>query len=159
MFYVTLADNLKNLLDGVLLFVVAGVLFKQNPLMIAICAVSYACFGAVFLYGDILARRMFGSVHSKSLMMFIKLFFVLLILIPGIVAAVVLMMAFESSLLMAVGFGGWALFAAFILFTLSLGGARQFGDGWLTTTDMLHKKTGIGGALFCLTGKRSSCRI
>jgi hypothetical protein len=121
LFYVTLADNIKNLLDGVLLFVIAGVLFKENPLMIVLCTLSYACFGAVFLYGDILARRVFGGVLSKSLLMFIELFFVLLILIPGIVAAVVLMIAFESPLLMAVGFGGWALFAAFLLFTLSLG--------------------------------------
>ncbi len=121
LFYATLADNIKNLLDGILLFVIAGVLFKANPLLVAMCALSYALFGAVFLYGDVLARRMFGNVHSKSLMMFIKLFFTLLILVPGIVAAVVVMIAFESTLLMVAAFGGWALFAAFLLFTLSLG--------------------------------------
>lgn len=121
LFFATLADLIKNLLDGILLFALAGVLFKADPLLAALCALSYASFGAVFLYGDVLARRLFGRVHSKSLMIFIKLFFTLLILIPGIVAAAVIGFSFDSTLLMVAAFGGWALFAAFILFILSLG--------------------------------------
>lgn len=120
LFYATLSDNIKNLLDGILLFAIAGILFKADPVLVVLCMLSYASFGAVFLYGDVLARRMFGGVHSKGLMMFIKLFFTLLILVPGIVGVIVIGMAFESTMLMIAAFGGWALFAAFVLFTLSL---------------------------------------
>ncbi len=119
LFYATLAENIKNLLDGTLLFVLAGILFHANITIILACIVSYTMFGAVFLYGDVLSRRLFGAVHSKTMQIFLKLFFVLLLLVPGIVAVVFVGILTENTLLMILTFGGWGLIAAVTLFMLS----------------------------------------
>jgi len=121
LFFATLAEHLKNMLDGALLFIISGILFKAEWYMIIACIFSYVMFGAVFQYGDVLARRIFGGVHGKSLMMFLKLFFVLLILVPGIAAVVVVGILFQSTLLMILAFGGWGMIAAVSMFFLSLG--------------------------------------
>ncbi len=121
LFFATLAEHLKNMLDGSLLFIIAGVLFRAEWYMVLACIFSYAMFGAVFQYGDVLARRIFGGVHVKALMMFLKLFFVLLILVPGIVAVIFVGILFPSTLLMILAFGGWGMVAAVSLFFLSLG--------------------------------------
>ena len=125
LFYATLADHLKNLLDGALLFGIAGVLFHAGPAAILACIFSYVCFGAVFLYGDVLARRIFGAVHAKTLMMFLKLLLTLLILVPGIVLVVIVAILTKESLFLFFAFGGWALFAAGVLFLLSQGILNQ----------------------------------
>jgi len=119
LFYATLTENMKNFLDGSLLFILSGILFKSDIATIIGCILSYTMFGAVFLYGDVLSRRIFGSIHSKTLQIFIKLFFILLILIPGIVAVVAVGMMTESPFLMILAFGGWAFIAAVTMFMLS----------------------------------------
>jgi len=121
LFFATLAEHVKNLLDGTLMFVIAGILFKSSPVLVIACIFSYVMFGAVFLYGDVLARRIFGGVHAKSLMMFLKMFLTVLILIPGIVFVVIASILTSNSLWMVVAFGGWGLVAAGLLFVLSQG--------------------------------------
>lgn len=121
MFYATLSDNLKNLLDGTVLFVTAGILFKGSILDIIICIISYTMFGAVFLYGDILSRRLFGGVHSKGLQIILKLLLTLFILLPGIAGAITIAVIFENTFFVLLAFGGWASIAAFTLFFFSLG--------------------------------------
>ncbi len=121
LFFATLTEHIKNLLDGTILFLLAGVLFKANAVMVAGCIFSYMMFGAVFLYGDVLARRLFGGVHAKGLMIFLKLIFILLVLVPGIGAVVAVGILTESTILMVLAFGGWACIAAVTMFMFSLG--------------------------------------
>jgi hypothetical protein len=121
LFFATMAEHIKNLLDGTILFVLAGFLFKADVATVLGCIVSYMMFGAVFLYGDVLARRLFGAVHAKGLMVFLKLIFIMLILVPGIGAVVVVGMLTGSTILMVLAFGGWAFIAAVTMFMLSLG--------------------------------------
>lgn len=87
-FYATLSDNLKNFTDGLVLFIAAGIMFKADPLTIVLSALAYGSFGAVYVYGDVLSQRLLGPLHSKNLIMFIKLFLNLFILLPGIVVSV-----------------------------------------------------------------------
>ena len=121
LFFATLAEHVKNLLDGTLMFIIAGILFKAGPILIVACIISYVMFGAVFLYGDVLARRIFGGVHAKGLMMFLKLFLTVLILVPGIVFVVIASILTSNTLWMVAAFGGWGLVAAGVLFALSQG--------------------------------------
>ncbi|KEH98011.1 putative ABC exporter domain-containing protein [Clostridium massiliodielmoense] len=85
-FYATLADNIKNFIDGFVLFIVVGIKFKTSPIIIVLCALAYASFGTIYTYIDILARRIF-KIQSKPLESFLKFIFAVLIVAPGIVVS------------------------------------------------------------------------
>lgn len=87
-FFATLAENFKNGIDGLLLFIVAGFMFKADVVTIILCALSYMSFGAVYIYGDVLSRKLFGETHSKNLEIFIKMFLLLFLLAPGLFVSV-----------------------------------------------------------------------
>jgi hypothetical protein len=121
LFYATMTENIKNLIDGMVLFITAGILFKADILQVIICSLSYMMCGAVYLYGDVLSRRLLGNVHGKALQIFAKLFFVIIILLPGIIASVLAVILTESTTMAMAAFGGWAFVAAFGMFLLSMG--------------------------------------
>jgi hypothetical protein len=121
LFFVTASDHIKNLIDGTALFVIAGVLFKGSVPLIIVCIVSYVLLGAVFIYADVMARRLFGSVHSKPLLLFLKLFLTLFIVAPGITAAIIMATVTHLELLAVAAFGLWALVAAGVVFAISAG--------------------------------------
>lgn len=91
-FYATLADHIKNFIDGIVLFIVVGIKFKTSPLIIFLCALAYTSFGAIYIYIDILARRIF-KIESKTLETFFKFIFAILIVAPGISISVYLAIA------------------------------------------------------------------
>ena len=90
LFYATLADLIKYTIDGLALFIVSGIILKSGPIIAILCAVSYASFGAIYTYGDVLSRRFLGSTHSKNLEMFMKMGITLLVVLPGIITFVIL---------------------------------------------------------------------
>jgi hypothetical protein len=90
LFYATLADLIKYTIDGLALFIVSGIIFKSGAVISILCAVSYASFGAIYTYGDVLSRRVLGATHSKNLEMFMKMGITLLVVLPGIITFVVL---------------------------------------------------------------------
>ncbi|HEX9062930.1 MAG TPA: putative ABC exporter domain-containing protein [Clostridia bacterium] len=98
-FFATLADNIKNCVDGFLLFIAAGFMFKVDIITIILCALSYMSIGAVYIYGDVLSRKLFGEAHSKNLEVFIKMFLVLFLLAPGIVVSSVISYMFANTAL------------------------------------------------------------
>ncbi|MCX7773993.1 MAG: putative ABC exporter domain-containing protein [Clostridia bacterium] len=121
LFYTTLSEHVKNLFDASLLFIFAGVLFKASVPVILACIVAYVAFGAVFVYTDVLNRRLFGGIHSKGLLIFIKIIVSILIQIPGGVAAGFVFAATESEVLMICALGAWSLVLAITFFLFSSG--------------------------------------
>lgn len=117
--YATMTEHIKNLFDGILLFVISGVLFKGTVDIILACIMTYVAFGAVFTYTDVLTRRLFGSVHSKGLQIFIKVIACILVEVPGIVFAVLAGILTQSDLLSILALGGWSLILAITFFMLS----------------------------------------
>jgi ABC-type Fe3+ transport system permease subunit len=83
--------------DGLILFIAAGFLFKTSILVIILCALCYMSFGAVYIYGNVLSSRLFGEVHSKNLRVFIKMFMILFVLIPGLVASIAVSIVFANT--------------------------------------------------------------
>jgi hypothetical protein len=74
----------------------------------------------------VLARRLFGSIHSKSLLIFLKLFMTFIIVTPGIVAIVfVAVLVPEGNplleLFITAVFGLWAFVAAVAVFAIASG--------------------------------------
>ncbi|WP_113672437.1 putative ABC exporter domain-containing protein [Vallitalea guaymasensis] len=83
-FFGTLANHLKNFVDGLILFAISGFMFKADIITILLSAITYTTFGALFVYNDVLARRLFGSAHSKVFRLIMKLLIVLVFIVPGI---------------------------------------------------------------------------
>jgi hypothetical protein len=91
LFYATLADLIKYTIDGLVLFIACGIVFKASPVTAILCALAYGSFGAIYTYGDVLSRRVLGGTHSKNLGVFIKMGITLLVVLPGIIASVILL--------------------------------------------------------------------
>ena len=128
LFWVTVGDHIKNLLDGTALFVIAGIvltsmgIYPQFPVLTCIaCIVSYVFLGAVFVYGDIMTRRLLGALHSKPLQLFLKLFLVLFIVAPGIAASIMAGIFLKAEIFSVAAFGLWGLIAAGIVFAIASG--------------------------------------
>lgn len=134
LFWVTASDHIKNLVDGTALFVIAGIsltatkMYASFPVALVLaCICCYVFLGAVFVYTDVLARRLFGGVHSKPLLVFLKLFLTAFIITPGIVAAVIVgqvvnyLAGSMGEFVSVAAFGLWALLAAAGVFTISSG--------------------------------------
>ncbi|MDP4183279.1 MAG: putative ABC exporter domain-containing protein [Bacillota bacterium] len=89
-FFATLAENLKNCIDGFVLFAAVGFVFKSNIIIILLNTVVYATYGAIYTYSDVLTRRLFGSTHGRSFEMLIKMLLVIFIVGPAVAVDVVL---------------------------------------------------------------------
>jgi hypothetical protein len=87
-FYATLAENLKNGVDGLVLFAAAGIVYRFEVITIILCAIAYMTYGAIYIYGDVLTRRIFGATHSRNFEIFMKMFLVAVVMAPGIFIAV-----------------------------------------------------------------------
>lgn len=86
LFYATLADNIKNFIDGLILFIIVGFKFKTEPLIIFLCAITYTTFGSIYTYIDVLSRRIL-KIESKTLESIIKFLFAMFIVAPGVTVA------------------------------------------------------------------------
>ncbi|KEI06228.1 hypothetical protein FDC62_04605 [Clostridium botulinum] len=95
LFYATLADNIKSFIDGLILFIVVGIKFKTEPLIILLCAITYTTFGSIYTYIDVLARRIL-KIESKTLESIIKFLFAIFIVAPGVTVAAYLYMTNEN---------------------------------------------------------------
>jgi hypothetical protein len=93
-FYATLADIIKYSIDGILLFAAAGFMFKAHMSTVLLCALTYATYGAIYTYGDVVFQRFLGKVHSKNLALFLKMILILFIVIPGLILSVIISVVF-----------------------------------------------------------------
>ncbi|MCM0650341.1 putative ABC exporter domain-containing protein [Clostridium swellfunianum] len=82
--YSTVVDNIKNLIDGCIIFIISGILFKANLLLIILNIIAFASIGSLFVYGGVLARRVFGNTNSLVLTSLIRFALLLLIVAPGV---------------------------------------------------------------------------
>lgn len=83
--YSTLVDNIKNLIDGCLIFFITGFLFRSELIFILINILAFTSIGALFVYGGVLTYRILGNTKSLVLISFMRIGLLLLIVIPGLV--------------------------------------------------------------------------
>jgi hypothetical protein len=125
-FYATLAETFKNGIDGLILFIVAGFMFKANIQTILMSAIAYMTFSVIYTYGDVLSRRMFGGVHSKNLIIFFKMFLIIFIIAPEIIISLIFnLFIFKGTALADYSFYGtiigYNLIATFVILLLCKG--------------------------------------
>jgi hypothetical protein len=87
-FYATLAENIKNGVDGLVLFTAVGIVYKFDVVTVILCAIAYMTYGTIYTYGDLLTRRIFGATHGRNFEVFMKMFLVIVVMMPGIVIAI-----------------------------------------------------------------------
>lgn len=119
--YTTLTENIKNLLDGTLLFIIAYFVYDTTVPVILLCIISYTLYGAIYIYADIVSRRLFGSVHSRVMLIFVKLFISLFVVLPGIIIMLILSGITGSELYAVSSITVWNLFVAMCLFLAAKG--------------------------------------
>ena len=88
--YSTAVDNIKNLIDGSIVFIIAGILFKSSLLLIVLNIIAFVAIGSLFIYGGILSRRLLGDGENLILTSLMRVLILILIIAPGIVLLAVL---------------------------------------------------------------------
>ena len=83
-FFSTAVDNVKNLVDGCIIFLPIGILFKSDPIIIILSILGYISVGSLFVYGGVLTQRIVGNSKSMVFVALIRMFLLLLIVIPSI---------------------------------------------------------------------------
>ncbi|MBU3114788.1 putative ABC exporter domain-containing protein [Clostridium lacusfryxellense] len=118
--YVTAVDNFKNIVDGSIVFVITGIFFKSNFLLIILNIIAYASIGSLFIYGGILTRRILGVGNNIMFTALIRIFILVLIIAPAIVLLGVLYSLSSSLIGMLIAYAAFItynlLFSALILF-------------------------------------------
>lgn len=93
-FYATFATIVKSGVDGLVLFAVAGFLYKVDIGIMLLGALVYTTYAAVYTYGDVLFRRVFGTGHSGRLSLLLKMVLILFVVMPGLVISMVCLSVF-----------------------------------------------------------------
>jgi len=121
LFYTTLSEHVKNLFDGTILFILAGIILNGEFSIVLASIFAYVSFGAVYVYTDVLSRRLFGWIHSKGMLIFAKAIAAILIQVPGIIMAVITAIVTHNEFWIIIALGGWSFILASTLFIFSAG--------------------------------------
>ncbi|MDS1003585.1 putative ABC exporter domain-containing protein [Clostridium sporogenes] len=109
-FYATLSNHIKNFVDGFVLFLICGIIFKTNPIVILLATLTYVSFGAIFVYVDLVLRRFFGGNISKVIETTLKFILLIVVVSPGIIISIVLSLRYGGV------FGTMSMYFAMILY-------------------------------------------
>ena len=93
--WATMMSLLKPLVEGALAFGIGGIVAGASPLNILLYILIYFSFGAVFTAVSVAAQRLLGQTINKGLIMLFYMLFLILVLLPGLVAAGVLAFALQ----------------------------------------------------------------
>ena len=84
-FFATALDIIKSFINGLIAFGVATILFKISIIQGIILTFTYTSFSALFLYCELIIRRILGGKVNPIVGTFLRLIFNIIIVIPGIV--------------------------------------------------------------------------
>lgn len=123
-FFSTAVDNVKNLVDGCIIFLPIGILFKSDPVIIILSILGYMSVGSLFVYGGVLTQRIVGNTQSMVIVSLIRMFLLLLIVVPSIVVFIAIGAIFDNTLghyLSYIALMGYTLLFSCIIILLSKG--------------------------------------
>ncbi len=96
-FYATLSTIIKSAVDGIVLFTIAGFLFKSDLGVILLSVAAYTSYASVYVYSDVLFRRIFGVQHAKQLLLLLKMLLTLFVIVPGLIISIVSAFIFRDT--------------------------------------------------------------
>lgn len=98
LFWAGMTTVLKPALDGLVVFSVLCAALRANPLTALACILGYAGFGFLFTAGNVLGRRVLGSVPNRGALMALYMLLILVITAPGLAGSIAVMVALGESL-------------------------------------------------------------
>jgi hypothetical protein len=109
--------------ETVAIFLAAGLIMGESVAMILLCMAVYLLFNFMLVGINYISMRFTGSDISAGLLVLIYFLLVMLIMVPGIVAAVVLAMLFPAFglILPLVALAGWELLVGVFCFYAARG--------------------------------------
>lgn len=114
---------LKVLVESLFVFVPAGVILRESPLIIGMAIVVYTLFSLLLIGVNYLSLRWTGADMSAGILITVYIIAVIVIMLPGLVAAIVVGSVIDGWGVLAglVILAAWQLIAAVICFSLSKG--------------------------------------
>ena len=92
----TLAGVINMFVEGLLIFGLVGIILRIYPLITISVIAAYAALGIVFVYSDLVVRRLFGKIHGNVLRIFFRIFLLFTISVIAVVPAVLTYLFTES---------------------------------------------------------------
>ncbi|MCK5128422.1 MAG: putative ABC exporter domain-containing protein [Clostridiales bacterium] len=99
LWYATAANHLKHLVDGTAIFVPIAILTKLDPVVTLGFILAYAAIGAIYIYADVLSRRVFGKLHKGNIANIFKMLCILFVLSPALVGYIIITSMFPDVIL------------------------------------------------------------
>ena len=91
-------ENIRKIaLEAVAIFIPVGVILSLGPADILFVIIARIGFGVLFMAGNFLVERLFGSVSSKVLILIFYFMALILIAIPGVILAVMIGVALPGT--------------------------------------------------------------
>ena len=87
--YCLLESLPKVIVEAVIIYIPVGILLSLNPIEIIIFIIERITFGFLFTAGNIMVERVFGQITVKGLILAIYFLMLIVLSIPGIIAAVI----------------------------------------------------------------------
>jgi len=116
--YIVSENLIKCFVDGIILFVIAGIILGSSPIEILVCIISRLGFGMLFIAGDVLSQKIFKQVTGKGLLMFLTILALIIIALPGIIGSVIVAIIFDIGTISIIITFAWNMFISFIIIWL-----------------------------------------
>ena len=127
LWYATAANHIKHLLDGAAVFVPLLIITGFDPVLCVGYILAYVAIGSLFIYADVLSRRMFGAMHIGTLASMLKVFSIMIMLAPPIAGFAIITGIFDSIMIIQwLAPLGIVAYCALISFLIMLLGRKIF---------------------------------
>ena len=88
--WASLTSLLRPVADGIVVFLVVGIVAGADVAPIVVCMLLYMSFGFLFTAGNVLSTKVLGGVANKGLLMIAYMLLLLLVCAPGLAVGIVL---------------------------------------------------------------------
>lgn len=89
---------IKPLIDGVIAFMIGGILFRANFLDVLACITIYFSCGLLYTSLNVLVQRFMGKVGNRGVLMVVYMLLMFVALIPGIVVSAIMFLTSSAQI-------------------------------------------------------------
>jgi hypothetical protein len=131
--YATAANHIKHFVDALAVFLPLMIIMGGDPILVAGMIVAYVSIASLFVYSDLLARRLFGVMYSGIGANIVKMLFIVIFTMPAIAAFIIINVPSLSQISLFVWLSPLvvALYCSLISFIIMLFGKKIFSDAEL----------------------------
>ncbi len=90
LWYATAANHIKHTVDGAAVFIPIMIITGSDPVLTIGMIFAYASIAALFIYSEVLSRRLFGAMYKSIMANLLKILFIMILTAPAITAFAVM---------------------------------------------------------------------